>query len=215
MLMKTIAHDIHMNAVEHGWWEEEMKLPEIIALVHSEWSEALEEARAGRPMVWYACTEGDEHFPCAPADESECLNFDDRFNCKWRSKKPEGVAVELIDGVIRILDFIGYLGAECIHPDTGFPADIEYIWGDDPALKPDEVPDDVPTLIAYLHAFTSEVIMLENFDDTSTDEIIAHLVTAACFALVWVHKQGIDPLKLLLEKHEYNKTRPYKHGKKF
>ena len=205
MLMKTLAHDIHENAVAHGWWEGKRELPEIIALIHSEWSEALEEARAGRPLVYKLDASTDTIRILVPDDPDYAI-------C---SSKPEGIAVELIDGVIRILDFIGYLGAECIHPDTGFPADIEYIWGDDPALKPDEVPDDVPTLIAYLHAFTSEVIMLENFDDTSTDEIIAHLVTAACFALVWVHKQGIDPLKLLLEKHEYNKSRPYKHGKKF
>jgi hypothetical protein len=33
--------------------------------------------------------------------------------------------------------------------------------------------------------------------------------------LVWINRQGIDPLKLMLEKHEYNKTRPYKHGKNF
>ena len=34
-------------------------------------------------------------------------------------------------------------------------------------------------------------------------------------ALSWVKGQGLDPLGILLMKHEYNKTRPYKHGKKF
>ena len=203
MLMKTLAHAIHENAVRRGWYEQTPTLPMIVALIHSEWSEGLEEARAGRPLVYKLDASTDAIRLLVPNDP-------DYAAC---ATKPEGVAVELIDGVIRILDFVGLVNAECIHPDTGFPANIEYIWGDDPALKPDEVPDDVPTLIALLHAFTSEVIMLG--EEASTDEIVSLLMTAACFALVWVNKQGIDPLELLLEKHEYNKSRPYKHGKKF
>jgi hypothetical protein len=55
MLIRELAATIHQNAVDHGWWDEERELPEIVALVHSEWSEALEEARAGRPMVYRLC----------------------------------------------------------------------------------------------------------------------------------------------------------------
>lgn len=32
--------------------------------------------------------------------------------CKYRSRKPEGVAVELADAVIRIADLCGYLGID-------------------------------------------------------------------------------------------------------
>ena len=39
------AHEIHKNAIEHGWWEQEREFPEIVALIHSEVSEALEEYR--------------------------------------------------------------------------------------------------------------------------------------------------------------------------
>lgn len=70
-----------------------------IALIHSELSEALEEERNGNPDV----------FICTPQDETECLMYGKESLCKYRSRKPEGVAVELADAVIRIADLCGHL----------------------------------------------------------------------------------------------------------
>ena len=104
-MLNELAREINENAVAHGWCDEPRSFGDIIALCHSELSEALEETRAGRPAVWH---DGD---------------------------KPEGWAVEMVDCMIRILDYLG-------HTETDVDA-------------------------------------------------------------------------ILREKHEYNKTRPYKHGKLF
>jgi hypothetical protein len=104
MSINEIAKEIHENARLHGWWDDERAFGEIIALCHSELSEALEAYREGQPPEW------DNH------------------------GKPDGIAVEMIDCVIRIFDYLA--------------------------------------------------------------------------------KEGIDIERIMLEKHEYNKTRPYKHGGK-
>ena len=212
MLISELAKEVHENAVAHGWWDEARELPELVALIHSEWSEALEEARAGRPLVWYACGESENGtIPCNPADDNECRMYGREEQCEYRGHKPEGIAVELIDGCIRILDVIGYKNARLLDPETGLPSDMASLMDEEVIEANYDLPDDTPSLIAWLHAATSQAL-LEDGDDA---ERIFYLTTAMSMALVWVKKQGLDPLAILLEKHAYNKTRPYKHGKKF
>lgn len=105
MTLNEWAKEIHENAKAHGWWDEPRSFGEIIALCHSELSEALEEYRNGKHNLYYS-------------------GYD----------KPEGVAVEMADCIIRILD--------------------------------------------------------------------------------WCGKEGVDIEEIIRIKHEYNKTRPYRHGGK-
>jgi len=99
MKISELQKSIHKNAVAHGWWTTPRPFPEIVALCHSELSEALEEYRDGKPMTYTACT-GCQYEPATNVNcvMGDCPHFHE-------SDKPEGIAVEMADTIIRILDW--------------------------------------------------------------------------------------------------------------
>lgn len=108
MTINDWTKEIHENAVDHGWWEEERSLPEIVALCHSELSEALEEYRDGNPDVWYGCHQGRNGGICLAEECQHCDCGQCVIGCS--NDKPEGIAVEMADCIIRILDYAGHMG---------------------------------------------------------------------------------------------------------
>lgn len=120
MKISQLQIEVGENAIKHGWWDEERTFGELIALCHSELSEALEEFRRGKMP--------DETYYSSPINGKIS-----REPNEW-CYKPEGVPSELADVVIRIFDMC--------------------------------------------------------------------------------HHYGINIEEAILEKHEFNKTRPYKHGGK-
>lgn len=99
MTINEWVEKCHKIAREHGWWDENESIGQKIALMHSELSEALEEARDGRPGEYVLAAENDELY----------LEKDRE---KFAGRKPEGVYVELVDCVIRIFDYLGHEGAD-------------------------------------------------------------------------------------------------------
>lgn len=75
--VKEWQEEIHAYAKAKGWWDDkDRNFGEMVALMHSELTEALEAWRNGNPLVY-----------------------------KGEGDKPEGIATEMADCVIRILDW--------------------------------------------------------------------------------------------------------------
>lgn len=109
MTVNEFAQDVHKNAVAHGWYDNPVTFPEVAVMVHAEISEAVEEWRARKPLIYGTCAllPDDCEFsgicdnvghPCSPDARGDC--------------KPEGIAVELCDAIMRILDFLAFMGVD-------------------------------------------------------------------------------------------------------
>lgn len=84
MTLKELAVVAHKDAEEKGWLEEKRSFGDIIALIHSELSEALEDYRNG-------------HAP---------------HHIYFEKDKPCGIPIELADAVIRIAQYCGSTGID-------------------------------------------------------------------------------------------------------
>ena len=195
LYLNEFAKEVHAVAVEHGWWEgeENNDIDTKIALIHAEWSEALEEYRAGRPMVWFECT----YDGSVCSDDVVCDHLvGNDCDCGNRYDKPEGIAVELVDGCIRIMDLMAAKGMEAYSGDSIA-----------------EVERSLPQLVAMLHYATAMAgcdLGLYAREDEAENWL------CSCIVIVreWLEEQGVDMDEILRLKHEYNKTRPYRHGGK-
>lgn len=107
--MKTISElqkESYEQAVKSGWHEESRSVGDLICLMHSELSEALEEFRNG-------------HNP------DEVYFQKNAHGAEYVGAKPEGVPIELADCVIRIMDFCGRYGIDldyCVQTKMAYNA---------------------------------------------------------------------------------------------
>ena len=110
MNINELAKEVHENAVAHGWWEKPPTLPEALCLIHAELAEALEEYREGNPLIYGTCA--------LAAEDCKFSGVCDRVGRPGEGEgidgpcKPEGIAVELADVILRTLDLMAALGVD-------------------------------------------------------------------------------------------------------
>lgn len=185
MNINDLQKVIHAYANEKGWWDSPRSLGALIALCHSELSEALEAYRGngistGITQVIYV--EG----------------------------KPEGFAVELADTVIRILDMVEYYHQDISRwTEPTFSAAFEkidfFLFG--LGLKMDDLT--LPDYIAIAHK------RLSNAYEPGIDRPDeANLAFCVMVIVVACKKYDIPLEEAIRVKMEYNRTRSYRHGGK-
>jgi len=187
------AKEVHQNAVDHGWWDKPLIFADIAVMCHSELSEAVEEYRLGNPLVWWRCMVR-KNLPICPQDG--CAEWQDG-KCK-RDAAPgaHGVAVELADCIIRILD---YLAAEGDDIGDFVPAKV--------------CGGDTIQTIAKCHYFIS-LAYIDDVTKAGCNWIVHSLKKCIKLILGWSEVHNVDMESVLCAKHEYNKGRPYQHGGK-
>lgn len=204
MKYNEFAKDVHQNAVAHGFWETDRSFGEIIALCHSEISEALEEYRAGRSMAYVVHTNSNER---GEIDFYNMIKHETDL-AKWGKKdKPEGIAVELADCVIRCMDWFGRMNMNA--DDLLEEAKGGERWMDDmPIFAVGSFGD----FIAHLNLDLS--LAYRNWCNATGYWSAALRMAVCCNEIFeWAEREGVDMHELMRIKHEYNKGRPYKHGK--
>jgi NTP pyrophosphatase (non-canonical NTP hydrolase) len=108
--LESLARSIHKTAVEKGWWTTELgtqrNFGEALALIHSEVSEALESWREGDDIrsISYEYADGEI--------SSQATRFSDKDQ---EYGKPVGVASELADVVIRVMDLCEGMGIPLVQ----------------------------------------------------------------------------------------------------
>lgn len=103
--INSLTKEMNDIALSKGFWDNPPSVGESIALMHSELSEALEEAREGRSVAetYYEC----KYETICPYNQKVAGSCRSDKPIRCVHAKPCGIATELADCVIRIMDFCG------------------------------------------------------------------------------------------------------------
>lgn len=93
--LNQYAKFIHETAVEQGYWDEGHTFHYTMANAIAELGEALSEYRDANPLLYYRDANGNKDI------EIQFVHAED---------KPYGLAVEIVDAIIWLLDYMSYLG---------------------------------------------------------------------------------------------------------
>ena len=212
MNIRDLQREAHAIAKDKGWWDEERNFGDLIALVHSELSEALEAYRewglAGSLEVLRRTLSPRYATPEESEEDVECWNILDEDTDRWdlwefaeyaMQCKPEGVASELADVVIRVADMAEWYGYDLSIAEEKKPFDY---------FEPSALT--FGSRIAMLHEMVAEAFRHEG-SEILVEDALATLVAGVQHMAA---HYGIDLDAAIEAKLEYNRGRSYRHGGK-
>lgn len=195
---------IHNEAKSKGWWESPRSDSSVYALFHSEIAEATEQAR--KPAFNDPTLMDMYHWSEEREVASGNLVSSPVHGVIWDNDicvtKPEGIGVEIIDMVIRVLDYIGYKGYSF---ESAKP-----IW--------ENSVQNIEDLSAFndMHTYLALASLHNQSDTESNEEEITNLANAMIIAKDYFDQMMWNFWDVFRTKHSFNTTRSKRHGgKKF
>jgi len=182
-----LARESHGLSREKGWYETERSDGEFFQLMIGEISEASEEVRAKNALVWQLSMDGSE----------KILPTDKRWDY---SRKPEGELVELADCMIRIADYCGFKNIDISHHVSRCRQLSEG-----------------SSWVSILRGSTPleqhlSVIQTLAFAGMRPAEAMAMALLK--IQIIGDKRGGMALADVVKLKHDFNKTRPHRHGGK-
>ncbi len=194
MNIRDLQKEAHAIAKDHGWWDEERTFGDLIALVHSELSEALE---------WYR--EGEHVQPMR--EESPQYGLDDPVHGKY---KPVGVPSELADVVIRVADMAEWYELDL---DEAREEDEEFEEGQQAYLEY-RLSGNLDSFGNWIAAIHEDVADAGYHQRTRNDNLGSLLFAVIDLVECMAAHYGINLDAAIEAKMGYNRTRSYRHGGK-
>lgn len=202
----AFSKKVHANAVQHGWYDNDVEFGCISSMIHAELSESLEEYRSSKPLLYKCC---ELHGPYGECTSEDCNLYNDG-KCGFLKDKPEGIAVELVDCLLRILDWFGYCG--CDYADKIYELSANRAFDKD--IVEHYAVDSFPNFIAMQHYYIAKAFM----EDTQKYYYSRNLNLMVCFHQIshWLSvNYGPNWVDEVLElKYQFNINRPYRHNNK-
>lgn len=182
------ATAVHENAKSKGWWESGL------------------DSRSPGTVIFLMLTELAESFEAYRLPDKEASDI-------WLvDNKPEGLPVEIADAVIRCLDYCAALAPTC-----GGKQVIEVSIIDALEDAPQNFPEDFGDLMMALTKMLAGAYdshFMEGSVARNRRRMIRGLLRAVVTMLAYSEHEKLDVARAIQMKHEYNATRPYRHGGK-
>lgn len=196
-----LAQEIHDNARAKGFWDKERDMDEMLMLAVSELAEGLEEHRDGKPLIYFK----HNHTGCPKAGVESLV----RGEC---NPKPEGLAIELADFIIRCLDTLQSLRnvpGDSYMDASGGLMQVSTMVTVAGVLVHREMPK-----LESAKLFNITRITCRAIDDLGGIHRL-HLARACREAVDWLTELTGDAEVPIGIKMDYNKTRERLHGKAY